>query len=46
MRALPDRWVTGILLSFLLVFLANGALIYAALRVPDPVVPSYGGAGR
>ena len=36
-----DRWIAGLLLAFLAVFVANGILVYAALENPVQVVESY-----
>lgn len=41
-----NRWLPGIIVAFMVVFAANGALIWAALTHPDPVVESYRAPGR
>jgi hypothetical protein len=35
------RWIVGIVLFFLTIFVANGMLVYSALSHDDPIVQSY-----
>ncbi|HSJ23085.1 MAG TPA: hypothetical protein VK929_00275 [Longimicrobiales bacterium] len=39
-------WVIGIIIGFAILFLANAAFIYVAVKGADPVVPSYHAESR
>ena len=44
-RATTERrspWVTGIIIGFVVMVLANAVFIYVAVRGQDAIVPSYG----
>ncbi len=38
---MPDRWTLGIISGFLVVFLANGLLVWFALDQPLELDPTY-----
>jgi hypothetical protein len=41
-----DRWLSGILLAFGVVFAANGLLVWLATREPLGIDPSYAAEAR